>query len=63
MIYENLPKIGKIKYIALSVKFIKNIEIKNDEIYLLFVGIIVIPEVELIITEAEKSLEGVLITQ
>lgn len=55
LIYENLPKIGKIKYIVLSVKFIKNIEIRNDEIYLLFVGVIVIPEVELIIAEAEKK--------
>lgn len=54
LIYDNLSKIGKIKYIALSTKYPKNIEIRDDEIYLLFVGLIVIPEVESIIAEAEK---------
>jgi hypothetical protein len=36
-------------------KFIKNIEIKDDEIYLLLVGVVVFPEVESIIAEAEKT--------
>jgi DNA-binding transcriptional ArsR family regulator len=55
LIYQNLSKIGKIKFIALSMKFIKNIEIKDDEIYLLLVGVVVFPEVESIIAEAEKT--------
>jgi len=55
LIYKNLSKIGKIKFIALSTKFAKNILIKEDEIYLLFVGIIVVAEVEAIIAEVEKS--------
>ncbi len=55
LIYDNLSKIGKIKYIALSTKYPKKNEIKDDEIYLLFVGIIVVAEVELIISEAEKN--------
>jgi hypothetical protein len=55
LIYQNLSKIGKIKFIALSMKFIKNIEIKDDEIYLLLVGVVVLPEVESIIAEAEKT--------
>jgi len=55
LIYQNLSKIGKIKFIALSMKFIKNIEIKEDEIYLLLVGVVVLPEVESIIAEAEKT--------
>lgn len=55
LIYKNLSKIGKVKFIALSTKFAKNIMIKDDEIYLLFVGIIVIPEVEGIIAQAEKN--------
>lgn len=55
LIYDNLSKIGKVKYIALSTKYPKNIEIKDDEIYLLFVGVIVIAEVESIISEAEKN--------
>lgn len=55
LIYQNLSKIGKIKYIALSTKYTKNIEIKEDEIYLLFVGVIVVAEVETLIAEAEKQ--------
>lgn len=55
LIYKNLPKLGKIKFIALSTKFAKKQPIKEDEIYLLLVGIIVLPEVELIIKEAEKN--------
>lgn len=54
-IYKNLPKIGKVKFIALSTKFAKNMSIKDDEIYILFVGVIVIPEVELIMSQAEKT--------
>lgn len=54
-IYKNLPKIGKVKFIALSTKFAKNIPIKDDEIYILFVGVIVIPEVEAIMSQAEKT--------
>lgn len=53
-IYKNISKIGKIKFIALSTKLIKNIPLKESEIYLLFVGIVVVPEVETIIAQAEK---------
>lgn len=55
LIYKNLSKIGKIKFIALSTKFAKNVVIKEDEIYLLMVGIIVVAEVEAIIAETEKN--------
>lgn len=54
-IYKNLSKLGKIKFISLSTKFSKNIPIKEDEIYLLMVGMVVVPEVEIIIADAEKS--------
>jgi len=47
-------KLGKLKFIALSTKFAKRIEIKKDEIYILFVGTIVVPEVTSVINEAEK---------
>lgn len=53
--YNNLAKIGKIKFIVLSTKFAKQIAIKEDEIYLLIVGIIVVPEVASIVSEAEKQ--------
>lgn len=55
LIYKNLSKIGKIKYIALSIKYPKRIPIKEGEIYFLFVGIVVIPEIESIISEEEKK--------
>lgn len=55
MIYKSGSKIGKVKFIALSTKFSKNIPIKEDEIYALFVGTIVVPEVESIMSEAEKT--------
>jgi hypothetical protein len=55
LIENNLSKIGKIKYIALSTKFIKGQPIKEDEIYLLFVGVIVLPEVQSIIAQDEKN--------
>lgn len=55
LIYENLQKIGKVKYIALSMKYVKKILIKSDEVYLLFVGTIVIPEVQPLIAQVEKE--------
>ena len=55
MIYKNLAKIGKVKFIVLSTKFIKQISIKEDEIYLLIVGIIVVPEIASIVSEGEKQ--------
>lgn len=54
-IIKNRSKIGKIKFAALSTKFSRKITIKNDEIYLLLVGIVVVPEISSIIKEAEKS--------
>ena len=55
LIYDNLSKIGKLKYVALSMKYVKKISIKSDEVYLLFVGTVVMPEVQSIITQAEKG--------
>ena len=55
LIYKNLSKIGKIKSIVLSVKFLKQTPIKEDEIYMLIVGIVVVPEVAAIVSEAEKQ--------
>ena len=55
MIYKNLSKIGKVKFVVISTKFLKQIPIKEDEIYLLVVGIIVVPEVASIVSETEKQ--------
>jgi len=54
MIYDNLPKLGKIKYIAISTRFAKKIPIKDEEIYFLFVGVVVIPELEVLMKKAES---------
>ena len=54
-IRNNLSKIGKIKFVALSTKYPKNLPIKHDEIYLIFVGIVVVVEIESIIKEVEKE--------
>lgn len=55
VIYKNLPKIGKVKFAILSIKYLKQVQIKEDEIYLLFVGIVVVPEVAGIVSAAEKE--------
>lgn len=54
-IMNNMPKLGKIKYAALSTKFTRGIAIRDDEIYLMLVGTIVVPEVAAIVAEAEKE--------
>jgi len=55
LILKNISRMGKVKFIALSIKFAKKHPIKSDEIDLLMVGTIVVPEVASIIAEAEKS--------
>ena len=55
LIIENQSMLGKVKFVAISMKFSKKISIKEDEIYILFVGVIVIPEVEAIMTTARRE--------
>lgn len=52
---DNLPKIGKVKYIAISTKYAKKSPVKEDEIYILIVGTIVVPEVAAIIENHQKD--------
>jgi len=54
-IYQNLGKLGKVKFICLSTKFSKKVPIKEDEVYLLLVGTIVVPEITSIVKEEEKQ--------
>jgi len=54
-ILKNLPKIGKIKFIALSYKFSKREKLVEGEVYLLLVGVVVLPEVAKIIAAEEKE--------
>lgn len=57
LVRKNQSKIGKTKYIALSTRFVKNTQVTTDDIYLLFVGVIVVPEVADIVSTAEKELQ------
>ncbi len=54
-IHENAPRLGKIKFAALSIKFIKQQPIKKDEVYFLLVGMIIIPEIEAFIKRMEEK--------
>jgi hypothetical protein len=56
MIYRNSSKLGKVKFIAISLKYSKKIAIREDEIYVLFVGIMVLPEIEGIMLTAKSEL-------
>jgi hypothetical protein len=51
---SNHSKLGKVKFAALSLKFAKKSKLKEGEVSLIFVGIVVIPELSAIIAEEEK---------
>lgn len=55
-IYSVLPKLGKVKFIVVSTKYTRNIAIREDEIYAMFVGTIVVPEVAALMQDIEKQL-------
>lgn len=54
-LYRAGSKLGKTKFIVLSTKYAKRMEVKEDEIYLLVVGVVVVPEVASIVKEIEKE--------
>ncbi len=53
-VYKKMKVLGKVKYIALSHAFIRKASIPQEEIYILFVGVIVLPEVSEIIKKEEE---------
>ncbi|OGK57112.1 hypothetical protein A3J15_02485 [Candidatus Roizmanbacteria bacterium RIFCSPLOWO2_02_FULL_38_10] len=53
---KNLSRLGKIKFICISEKFLKKQKIAKGEVYLLIVGIVVIPEIITIISSAEQKM-------
>lgn len=55
LIKETGPKLGKVKVLALSLKYVKKIDIRADEIYLLGVGTIVLPELAQVISYCEQD--------
>ena len=55
LVYQNRSKIGKVKHIALSTKYARREDIRDDEVYLLFVGVVVVPEVAGIVGQVEPE--------
>jgi hypothetical protein len=55
-ILKNRAKLGRIKYAMFSGKFIRRIKNAPDEIDLLIVGTVVLPELALLIREEEKKI-------
>lgn len=55
LIQEAGPKLGKVKALALSLKYVKKLDIRSDEIYLLGVGTIVLPELAQVISYCEQD--------
>lgn len=57
-ILKNRAKLGKIKYIMFSGSFVKRTKKSSDEVDVLVVGIIVLPELALLIRNEEKRLSS-----
>jgi len=57
-IIKNRVKLGRIKYAMFSGKFVRRIKDAPDEIDLLVVGTVVLPELALLIREEEKKRES-----
>ncbi|HZQ29751.1 MAG TPA: hypothetical protein VFA93_01565 [Patescibacteria group bacterium] len=55
-ILKNRVKLGKIKYAMFSGKFTRRIKEQPDEVDLLVVGTVVLPELSLLVREEEKRL-------
>lgn len=55
LLLKNSSNLGKVKYIAISTKYVVRATIKEDEIYALFVGVVVVPEIESIMNTAKKD--------
>lgn len=54
-IYDNITKIGNVRFAVLSRSFADRTPVSEDEIYLLLVGVIVVPELVGVIKSAEHD--------
>lgn len=57
-ILKNRIKLGRIKYAMFSGKFVRKIKDRPDEVDLLIVGTVVLPELALLVREEEKKRSG-----
>lgn len=56
-IVKNRSKLGKIKYAFISSRFLKGAEAKSDEVDLLIVGQIILPELQVLIGDEQAKRE------
>ena len=54
-VQQSISRLGKVKFVAMSYAYAQKAEIAESEIYLLFVGLIVSPEVVSIVKEEEHA--------
>ncbi len=57
-ILKNRAKLGKIKYAALSGKFVRRLPKNPEDIDVLVVGTVVLPELALLVREEEKRVNS-----
>lgn len=55
-IQKGLSKIGKVKYVAVAKSLIKDDAEKKDDVAVIFVGVIVVPEIESLMAEVERQM-------
>lgn len=55
MILKHQSKLGKVKFLAMAKHLLKDDVVRKDDVSLLFVGIMVLPEVEAVMKEVEKE--------
>jgi|GEM_PF-267252 len=53
---NSMPRLGKIKFLAISLSFIKKKQISQSDVYMLIVGVVVLPELAPIIQKEEERL-------
>jgi Fe2+ or Zn2+ uptake regulation protein len=56
LVQKNLSKIGKIKFVVMAKHLAKGEPVKKEDVSVVFVGVIVVPEIEAIMHKVENSL-------
>jgi DNA-binding transcriptional ArsR family regulator len=57
IVHKNHSKLGKVKFLAIAKSLLKDDVIRKDDVSLLFVGVLVLPEVESVMKEVEKEID------
>lgn len=57
IVHKNQTKLGKVKHLAIAKSLLKDDVVRKDDVSLLFVGVLVMPEVESVMKEVEKEMD------